>query len=61
MNNNKYKAIQVQKELHNKIAVQAKFNEIKMKVLASKLLACMFDRHNDEVKQIIKELKVKKG
>ena len=59
--NNEFKAIQVEKELHRKIAVQAKFNEIKMKTLTSKLLAHMFDQHADEVKEIIKEIKVKKG
>lgn len=60
MTNNKIKTVYIYKELHNKISVMASLNEITMKVLTSKIIARMFENHPDEIKEIIKEIKMKK-
>lgn len=60
MGDNSYSAIQIRKELHAKIRRLAVLNDIKIKVLASELLARMLTENGKVVEQIIKELKITK-
>lgn len=60
-NDTGFKPAQIYKELHGKIKSLAVFNEIPMKVLASKIVACMFDKHKNEIDEIVKELNIKKN
>jgi len=60
-NNSKFKAIQIYRQLHNKIGVMAKFNEVRMKILVSEIIARMFESHKDEIEEIIKEIKIRKS
>jgi len=50
MGDNSYSAIQIRKELHAKIRRLAVLNDIKIKILASELLAYMLTENNKEVK-----------
>lgn len=60
-NNTKFKPVQIYKELHNKIGVLAKLNDVTMKVLTSKIIDRMFEMHKDEIDQIIKEIRIRKN
>jgi len=60
MANEKYKAVQIQKKLHSKIDVLAAINDVTMKVLASRIIAIMFEKHEDEINQIVKDIKIRK-
>jgi len=59
-NNNKFKPVQIYRTLQVKIATMAKFNEIHIKVLASKIVECMLEKHPDEIEEIIKKIKITK-
>ena len=57
---NRYQAQQIRSELHHKLAVMAKMNDVTQKELISEIIEAMLTEHKDEVEQIIKKLKMKK-
>ena len=59
-NDTRFKTIQIYKRLHIKIGSRARLEEVKMKFLASEIIDRMFKSHEDEIKEIIKEIKMKK-
>jgi len=60
MTDNTFRTVQIRKELHEKIKRLAVFNDVKLKILASEVLACMLMEHQKEVEQIIRKLRITK-
>lgn len=60
MVNNNFRTVQIRKRLHGKLKQLAAYNDMKIKILASELLARMFTEHEKEVEEIIKELRILK-
>jgi len=56
-----YRAIQVFEHVHTKIGGMAKLNNVLMKTLASKMLEHMLNEHQNQIEQIIKEIKIRQG
>ena len=46
--------------VHDKLKSLAAFNDLKIKILASELLARMLVEHKKEVEEIIKEIRIMK-
>jgi len=60
MENRRYKAVQIYKQVHAKLASIAKLHDVRIKVFASELLLKMLTEHKDEVETIMKEIKMLK-
>jgi len=54
-----FKPIQIYKKLHSEMKLLAVSNEILLKILVSEIVARMFESHKEEIKEIIKEIKIK--
>ena len=61
MDNKIFKKVEVYKELHQQIGMVCWKNDIQIRVLTSKMLETMLTKHKEEVEQIIKEIKIKRG
>lgn len=61
MADNNFRTVQIRKELHGKLKQLAAFNDMKIKILASELLARMLIEHQKEVEEVIKELRITKS
>lgn len=55
---NNRRSLRVSYEIHGRIKRMAVLNDVKMYLFATRLLTRMFTDHKDEVKQILKELKM---
>lgn len=60
MENKKFKKIEIYEHLHRLIGKKCWDSDVQMRILASRLLAKMFDDHKEEIEQIIKEIKMRK-